>query len=420
MEPELARTLVSATGRAVLEMASQQDDPTSMAAATALRKDFPPDLAAAALSQTQLRRRATAKFGSLASSLYFTPAGLEQATRPDVARWRAEALAATGVTKVVDLGCGIGTDAMAFVAAGLEVRAVELDETTAVLAAANLGRLVECADAEEVTLADDEAAYCDPARRSDRGRLWRTEDFTPGWDFVLSLLERDAGACIKLGPALPHRMVPAGVGARWVSHHGDVVEVSLWARGFKGMGAVLLPEGVEIVAPSAAPGGGTAGGWARSELVGGTRAGDVGGPALVADRPGAYVFEPDGAVIRCGAVDALAAEFNLARLAPDIAYLTGDRPVDIPFLTRFSVREVLPYKERALRRWVTDGKVGTLEIKKRGIDVDPAALRKRLRPKGPGSATLILSPGPAGAYAIVADRGTPTAPARLGATPRSE
>jgi hypothetical protein len=35
--------------------------------------------------------------------------------------------------------------------------------------------------------------------------------------------------------------------------------------------------------------------------------------------------------------------------------------------------------------------VGTLEIKKRGIDVDPAALRRELRPKGKASATLVLA-----------------------------
>lgn len=377
MQPEVARVLVSHEGAAALTAAAAYADPASLAAATALRKDFAPELAAAALAQVALRRRAAAKFGTAADELFFTPAGLEQATRPEVARWRAQALAAAGVRRVADLGCGLGTDALAFAAAGLEVRAVELDETTAVLAGANLGHPVGVGRAEDVDLAADEAAYCDPARRGDRGRLWRAEDFTPGWDFVMGLLGRPAGACVKLGPALPHRMVPEGVGARWVSHRGDVVEVSLWTLAYAGFGAVLLPGGHELAAGS-----------------GSAPAGDL----------GAYLFEPDGAVIRAGALGALAERHGLRRIAPDIAYLTGDEPIDSPFLTAFAVREVLPYKEKVLRQWVAAQEVGTLEIKKRGIDIDPATLRKRLRPRGPNAATVVLTPGPAGAYALVVDR----------------
>ncbi|MEA5052026.1 MAG: SAM-dependent methyltransferase, partial [Propionicimonas sp.] len=48
--------------------------------------------------------------------------------------------------------------------------------------------------------------------------------------------------------------------------------------------------------------------------------------------------------------------------------------------------------------------VGTLEIKVRGIDIDPAALRRRLKPTGRNAATLILTPTPHGARALVARR----------------
>lgn len=47
----------------------------------------------------------------------------------------------------------------------------------------------------------------------------------------------------------------------------------------------------------------------------------------------------------------------------------------------------LPYDERGLRRWVQEQGVGILEIKVRGIDVDPAVLRKKLKPAGKASAT---------------------------------
>lgn len=379
---EVARTLVGPEGEQALAAAASHADPTSLSAATALRKDFAPELAAAALNQIALRRRARVKFGDAAGAMFFTPAGLEQATRPEVAKWRAQRLARAGVRRVVDLGCGIGADAMAFRDAGIAVRAVELDEATAVFAAANLGPEVPVTvgRAEDEPLADDEVAFCDPARRNERGRLWRAEDFTPGWDFVTALLERPAGACIKLGPALPHAMIPDTVRARWISHRGDVVEVALTSDGLAGpasRGALLLPSGFRVESDRSQP--------AVGEL-------------------GAFVFEPDGAIIRSGAVGAIARDLGLWRIAPDIAYLTGDEPVESPAVTMFRVCDVLPYKEKVLRQWVESHDIGTLEIKKRGIEVDPAELRARLRPRGAHSATLILAPSPAGAYALVVER----------------
>ena len=47
-------------------------------------------------------------------TLFFTRDGLEQASRPEVADHHAARFAAAGVRRVVDLGCGIGADALAF------------------------------------------------------------------------------------------------------------------------------------------------------------------------------------------------------------------------------------------------------------------------------------------------------------------
>ena len=56
----------------------------------------PPERLAVALTQADLRERAVAKFGELAASMYFTPDGLEQATRLSVASHRAARLKAFG------------------------------------------------------------------------------------------------------------------------------------------------------------------------------------------------------------------------------------------------------------------------------------------------------------------------------------
>jgi hypothetical protein len=379
-----------------LAAASAEADPDGLAAATRLRAAHGPAVAAAALHQVSLRRRARTKFGDRAGTLFFTRDGLEQATRPAVAAHHAARLVASGATRVVDLGCGIGTDALAFADAGLEVVAVERNPATAEVAAANLGERgrVVCADAEEVAaglLTPGTAAFCDPARRSGGGRLWRVTDFTPSWELVTALLGGDRAAGVKLGPALPHTLVPAGAEAEWVTADGDTVEVGLWAGPGARPGvdvATLLP--------------GSKGSGARLEV-----------PRPESGRPpeplpvgpvGRYLYEPDGAVIRARGVAPLGRRLGAHLLDPEIAYLTSDTLLDTPFATAFEVLEVLGAGEKSLRRWVRAHDVGTLEIKKRGVDVDPAVLRRRLSPRGPAAATLVLSRTPSGSVALVVRR----------------
>ncbi|MCB0892856.1 MAG: class I SAM-dependent methyltransferase, partial [Propionibacteriaceae bacterium] len=116
------------------------------------------------------------------------------------------------------------------------------------------------------------------------------------------------------------------------------------------------------------------------------------------------LYEPDPAVIRAGLVDRLAGRLKARRVHADIAYLVAAEPRDTPFATAFEVLQVLDAGERTLKGWVREQRVGTLEIKKRGVDIDPAALRRRLKPAGPNSATLVLTPTPDGARALVVRR----------------
>ena len=198
---------------AALAAAMAEPDPDSLAAATRLRQTFGPELAAAALSQAALRRAARRKFGSAAEQMFFTRAGLEQATRPEVADHHADRFLAAGAAGSGRLGCGIGSDALAFLRAGLAVIAVERDPETAAVAAANLaGRArVIVADAEQV--ADDlltagSRGVLRPGPADRHGRLWRVEDFSPSWSLVSRLLDGPRTAGVKLGPALPHRFIP--------------------------------------------------------------------------------------------------------------------------------------------------------------------------------------------------------------------
>ena len=386
MDESLARWLVGPEGADALAEAQAWPDPSSLAAAQALRRNWTPEQAAVATRQVELRRRAVAKFGERAGELFFTSDGLEQATRSEVARWRAARFVAAGAHRVVDLGCGIGADALAFADVGLPVTAVELDPATAVLAQANLGERgqVHAGDAQVLAdhlIAPGDAVFLDPARRTARGRTWRVADVTPPWGWATGMLAGRIG-CLKAGPGIAHADLPGEFATAWLSDHGDLVEAGLWSGSPDwtpgSRVAVLLPERVEWLVERR-----------PDPAVGGV---------------GRYLYEPGPAVIRAGGVPALAELLDGWALVPGIAYLASDKLVHTPLATAFEVQQALPHDERTLRAWAREAGVGALEIKLRGLDVDPAVLRRRLKLAGPNSATIVLTPTPEGTRALVAQR----------------
>jgi SAM-dependent methyltransferase len=344
----------------------------SLQAQSALRRTASAEHVAAALTQVELRRRAGSKFGELAAQMYFTPEGLEQATRLPVATHRAGRARAAGVTTLVDLGCGIGGDLLAFARAGLTCAGVDQDPVRVAVAAANLealslGGAVTVADATTVDTSPFDIAYADPARRTSAGRSFDVDEWTPPWPFVERLLRRDS--CVKLAPGIPHELVPDGVEAEWVSDHHDVKEAVLWS-------------------------GRLASCHRRATVLGN------GGLATLTDEddPGAttgavaqFLYEPDGAVIRAGLVTAVADGVDGHLVDEHIAYVTSESSYRTPFARGYRVLEQVPFREKPLRAALRERGVGRLTIKKRGVSVVPDELRKRLSLRGDEEATLVLT-----------------------------
>ncbi|OZB47386.1 MAG: SAM-dependent methyltransferase [Cellulomonas sp. 14-74-6] len=371
--------LLSEQGWALLTALPPYDEQRVMAVSTRLQAEgLDPALVAAALTQSRLRARARAKFGDFAGGMLFTPAGLEQATRLPVAAHHARRYLAAGLTRVADLTTGIGADAMALAGVGIQVLAVDLDEVTAAVATVNLRHFPEAqvrhGDGLQLDLAAEgvDGVYADPARRSAAGRRsWEPTDWTPPLDALLALRDRVPAVGLKLGPGLPHRLVPDGALAQWVSVDGDVVEVGLWF-------GPLAPEG---------PG--------RSALV--LRDGRA--HALTGDddeRPpvgavGTYLYEPDGAVIRAGLVGTVAQDLNGRLLDPTIAYVTADRLVPSDVATTYRVLDDLPFGVKRLRTYLRERGVGRLTVKKRGTAVTPEQLRGQLDLRGDAEATVVLT-----------------------------
>lgn len=349
-------------------------------AVSRLRKEgHSPALVAAVLSQSRLRAKAEAKFGPFASRMLFTEAALEQATRLRVAALHAGRFSSAGLRRVADLGCGIGGDAMAMAAIDLEVTAIERDEVTAAIAAYNLApwpnATVEHADVTSVLLTDFDGLYLDPARRtsghSNTSRVTDPADYSPALDYAFEVAQ-SLPTGIKLGPGLDRDLLPGDAEAQWVSVDRDVVEVGLW------FGALARP------------------GIRRSALVIGAHGtAELSAAADSEDAElgslGEFVYEPDGAVIRARLIGDLARQLDARMLSSGIAYFTADAAIDSPFATCFRIAEVLPFDEKVLKRELSQRGIGSLEIKKRGVDLDPAAFRKKLSLAGKGSATLFVT-----------------------------
>lgn len=362
--------LLSPRGQELLaEVAARAGVESDLALGTRLRKTYPPELVAAAVTQNHLRGKAVTKFGADARRMYFTHDALEQSTRMSVAAHRATRLASTGSTSAIDLGCGIGGDLIALARAGIAVRGVELDPVRAAIASANLQSLdlsgrVECADARTVPIGRDEVAFVDPARRDGRGRTFSTADLQPPWDWVRELLAGRAVA--KVMPGLAHDAVPAGVEAEWVSDGGDLVEACLWGAPFATASrrATVLPSGAGLVAD--------------------------GEPVAVAD-VGGHLYEPDDAVIRAGLVMEFAAKIGGWLPDSHIAYVSSDRIEPSPLARGFGIIDELPFREKPLKAALQVRRIGTLTIKKRGVDIVPEELIKRMKLKGPNRATVIMT-----------------------------
>lgn len=381
MDLETFRWLLTHDGRTLLDVAARAyadaDGDPVRAVATVRRTEPDPERSAAALTQVGLRVRGVAKFGEDALRMFFTPDGLEQATRRAVADHRAARLAAARPSSVVDLGCGIGGDLTALARAGLVAAGVDLDPLRVAMAEANLAALglegaVTVADATTLPLGGFGVATVDPARRDGRGRVFDADAWVPSWDFVAGLLT-SRPAVAKLAPGLPHDLVPAGVEAEWVSDRGDVKEAVLWSPHLavtRRRATVLRAEGLATLT-------------------------DEDDPYDGAERPvravGRYLYEPDGAVIRAGLVTAVAGTVDGGLLDEHIAYVTSDAGFRTPFAATYEVVEELPYREKALRAALRERGVGRLTIKKRGVDVVPEQLRKRLALRGDAEATVVLT-----------------------------
>lgn len=393
--PEAAAALSDAAGLA-------QD----LSAAEALQRRYglTGDQRAAVITQAELRAKAAARWGQPTGHLFFTRDGLEQATRPAVAKWRAERLGSFGVRAIADLGCGLGFESLAFAQAGLRVTAVEIDEATADLARANLAGTsaeVRTGDITDTDLLDPlldgaDALFLDPARRDPKAprtidglsghRVADPEDWSPSWSWIASIAARKPHTVVKVAPGIDHALIPDRGSAVWTAVDGDLVEASIWFPGFS-----------EQPVRSA-----------QSFAFGGHATLDSTMPTADTIAPiDSVLLDVAPVVSRSGLVTTLAATAGAHRIDEHIAYLSTEAtPAPSPFYTSYRVIDAMPFDRRRIGDALASLDAGSLTVMKRGFAADTELLRKQWLKRCKGSNQLVVALTRLGndPYAIICTR----------------
>ncbi|MHB9134479.1 MAG: THUMP-like domain-containing protein [Armatimonadota bacterium] len=353
------------------------------------RRSHPAELVSAAVELTQLRRRGKGKF-SRAEAMFFTRDGFEMASAEPVARHTAGRFA--GLSRVLDLCCGIGGDALALAESAREVVAVDRDPLVLEMARANarvmsVERVINFVHADvtefiaqgRFLLGPIDAIFIDPSRREKRAAARRPEDYSPPLSWCLGLTQASPRVAIKVSPALNYDSLDIPAEVEIISLRGECKEAVLWLGDFRTCArrATVLPGEHTITddGPS-------------SEAIG---------------EIGPWLYEPDNAVVRAHLVQRLAGECDLRRIDPDIAYLTGDHEVTSPFLTGYRVQEAILWGLKRLNAVLAARNIGKVVIKKRGFPLTPEELHPKLKLSGPAQATLICTRAEGRPVVIVAD-----------------
>ncbi|WP_310786680.1 class I SAM-dependent methyltransferase [Mycobacterium sp. Z3061] len=341
-------------------------DTTLIADIAAVRRSFG-ERAPVLVETTRLRRRAADKLGELGdvSRWLFTDEALQQSTAARVALHRARRLAGRVVH---DATCSIGTEPAALHGVAELVIGSDIDPVRLAMARHNLGPTTALCRADALhPVTRDAAVIVDPARRSGGRRRFSPADYRPALGPLLQAY-RGRDLAVKCSPGIDFdELGRLGFDGEIevTSYGGSVREACLWSGALAGVRrrASVLD---------------------RDEQITSADSDDCPvGPA------GRWIVDPDGAVVRAGLVRHYGARHGLWQLDPDIAYLSGDRLP--PGVRGFEVLEQLAFDERRLRQSLTALDCGAAEILVRGVQVDPDALRRRLRLRGGAALSVVIA-----------------------------
>jgi hypothetical protein len=364
-----------------------------------LRKTFTPERARLVVEQVALRRRAVAKFGPDAARMFFTQVQLEQATDREIAAYKAARFQQDGAQHLThDYCCGIGGDLIAFAARGPAV-GWDLSSIARLLAEKNLEALglrgtVHEADVASLTPARDDRWHIDPDRRADGRRSTTLEHHSPSPEVVDRWRSCSPDGAVKLAPASDPPAAWQNEGElQWITSQRECRQLVVW---FGQLATAPGQRRATLLMPR------QSGANSLSSPASFTGAPDE--PCNSTDEPGRFLFDPDPSIIASRLLGAIARHHDLCSLGAGGVYLTGDSPLADPLLAEFEVQKSMPLRTAAVAQWLAARRVGRVEVKKRGVAIDPEKFRRELKLRGDNEATVVLTRTGKRQLAIIATR----------------
>ena len=276
--------------------------------------------------------------------------------------------------RILDACCSIGADSLSLAAAGRRVLGLDIDPVRIAIARHNAAATgipaeFETADVTRGLPAGYDAIFFDPARRDAQGRrIHDVERYLP----PLSLIRawRADEIVVKLSPGIQKRQLASyGGQLEFISVAGQLTEALLWRHRAASppLATLITADAIHHLAHDPAA--------------------DV-----PVSAPKAWLFEPDPAVIRSGALRHLAAQLNASLLDETIAYLTMDNNPTTPWGRSWRILDWMPFGLKRLRRYLVERGVGRVTVKKRGFPLSPEELIAKLRlKKGDDSRVLVMT-----------------------------
>jgi hypothetical protein len=404
------------------QSAMQEERASLLHLTTRLRQKLPQPRVHLLLEQLELRGKAREKF-SQPERMFFSPLALEQATDQWVASYKASRFSPDQLA--ADLCCGIGGDLLALAQRG-PVWAVDRNPIAVILSQANQKAILRSDAAEDseglisnvaergvkfdvMDVADAASSmdgvaawHIDPDRRPTGKRTTKVELHDPGPAVLARLLSICPHAAIKLAPAAD-LIEPWWTDAEleWISRSRQCRQLVAW---FGNLAQHPGRRRATVIRPATSKDENQPSG--DRPTVAATLIGQPNLECPLAPKIGRYVLEPDAAVLAAKLEGDLAIRHNLMAMTPGVAYFTADQPVESKLLDCFEVLEVMPCRIKPLRQWLASRGIGRLEVKKRGVPLDPEEVRRELLVSNQGSeeATLLLTRIGSQIMAIVAKR----------------
>ncbi|MGH3295866.1 MAG: THUMP-like domain-containing protein, partial [Trebonia sp.] len=269
----------------------------------------------------------------------------------------------------------------------------------------------------EVRLAGQvDAVFIDPARRAGPGAAsarqahrYKAGTSEPPLDWCLALTSQVEAVCIKAAPGIPVELIPRDWEAEFIAEARDLKEAVLWSPSLAsapdgGRGprrATVLTPSPSGHAPHTQP-------HTQPHMLPHTLVAHAGDP-LPLREPGEYLLDPNPAVTRAGLVEDLARHLgaqlardlgghlgghpggDIAKIDPQIAFLTLDRDVRTPFARTLRVKHSAPWHEKQFAKRLRELEVGSVDIRRRGLAGDVEQIRRRLKLAGKTRATIVIT-----------------------------